>query len=523
MKLLLLVSVLFAAFAKGETVLVVEGKGASFPGLVHQDWSAAFSQENPQYLFTYEAVGSSAGKQAIIDGTVAYAGSDSFLTEDEIQANPNLQMIPIVVGAITPAVNIDTQGNDLKLSREAFVGIYDGSITKWNDPLIVATNTYLSNNDADIVLVVRADGSGSTEVMTRALSSMSIDWANNIGISSLPSWPRFDVQASGSSGMVNAVSSTPNSIGYTSHGEAVSAGLVMPAIENKMGEYIAPSFESLGQSLAQINLEDDGTMMFDVTDMPGEGVYPILTASYFVIQKDFSHTDCEVADAVRRYFFWIMTSNVASEIAFSHYFISNSLIHSPIEASFLLDFVANMMTCQGNPTPFQFGTGITNIMSGIDEIWTSFNDFGIYVPSQYPVVYNIVFHETMPGFARFTFFGYWLKCTTDYCALTIKEDSTLFEWKPLPMNDMFEAVEIGMLKDSASKRYLTFEFGKAVFRSKRHASILTFYNAIDYADHLLEQMSQENLNDRKKFAGADHKKFAGADHKKFSFLKINKK
>jgi ABC-type phosphate transport system substrate-binding protein len=64
----------------------------------------------------------------------------------------------------------------LMLSQEMMVGIFNGTIKKWNDPLILARNSVLASVNETIVVVVRADGSGTTGIFTRALAAFNPNW-----------------------------------------------------------------------------------------------------------------------------------------------------------------------------------------------------------------------------------------------------------------------------------------------------------------------------------------------------------
>ena len=67
--------------------------------------------------------------------------------------------------------------------------IYLGQIRKWNDPILTRVNRGLYLPDLDIVVVHRADGSGTSYAWTDYLSKVSPAWKTQVGTSLSPKWP----------------------------------------------------------------------------------------------------------------------------------------------------------------------------------------------------------------------------------------------------------------------------------------------------------------------------------------------
>jgi phosphate transport system substrate-binding protein len=86
----------------------------------------------------------------------------------------------VTAGSIVFAYNLPgVEG--LKLSRQTYVDIALGRISRWNDPKIVADNPDLTLPDSTITFVHRSDGSGTTGVFTKHLADISEDWLNKVG------------------------------------------------------------------------------------------------------------------------------------------------------------------------------------------------------------------------------------------------------------------------------------------------------------------------------------------------------
>jgi phosphate transport system substrate-binding protein len=172
----------------------INGAGATFPLPIYTEWTYAYSYVDPAVVINYQGIGSGGGKKAIVDGTVDFAGSDSLLSQDEYDAGKDLQMYPAVAGAEVMIYNVEGLAPDdppLVFSREVLVGIYDGTINTWNDPAITALNPDVASKlpNATITAVHRSDGSGTTEIFTRTLSSISQSWTDNVGFGSSVEWP----------------------------------------------------------------------------------------------------------------------------------------------------------------------------------------------------------------------------------------------------------------------------------------------------------------------------------------------
>ena len=78
-----------------------------------------------------------------------------------------------MLGAAVPTYNLQGVNTDLKFTQKALAGIYLGTITKWNDPEIAKANPGVNLPNADIVVVHRSDGSGTTYIWTDFLSKAS--------------------------------------------------------------------------------------------------------------------------------------------------------------------------------------------------------------------------------------------------------------------------------------------------------------------------------------------------------------
>ena len=135
--------------------------------------SSCTTTRHPDVRINYESNGSGAGVKEVQNKTVDFGASDAAMTPEEIaKVDAGIQLLPMTAGSIVLAYNLEGVDN-LKLSRDAYVGIFLGKIAKWNDPAIAATNPGAKLPDGNINVVVRSDASGTSFVFTKHLSAVS--------------------------------------------------------------------------------------------------------------------------------------------------------------------------------------------------------------------------------------------------------------------------------------------------------------------------------------------------------------
>ncbi len=78
----------------------INGAGGTFPLPVYSAWTYAYQYVDPSVVINYQGIGSGGGKKAIIDGTVDFAGSNSLLADSEYASGKDLQMYPMLAGAV---------------------------------------------------------------------------------------------------------------------------------------------------------------------------------------------------------------------------------------------------------------------------------------------------------------------------------------------------------------------------------------------------------------------------------------
>ena len=174
-----------------------------------------------------------------------------------------------MLGAVVPTYNIAGVTGDLNFTQKALAGIYLGTITKWNDPAITKANPGVNLPSADIVVVHRSDGSGTTYIWTDYLSKVSDDWKTKVGKAATSvNWP-VGLGGKGNEGVAGLVKQTPNSIGYIELIYAVQNKMPYGKVKNAAGEFVKADLAGVTAAAAGAakNMPDD--FRVSITNAPG--------------------------------------------------------------------------------------------------------------------------------------------------------------------------------------------------------------------------------------------------------------
>ena len=264
------------------------GAGASFPAPLYQRWFSEYNKQNPNIQVTYQSVGSGAGVEQFTQQIVDFGASDVAMKDEEIaKVDRGTVLLPMTAGSIVLAYNLPGV-EELKLSRQVYVDILLGKITKWNDPAIAAINPGVDLPDTNINVVFRSDGSGTTGVFTKHLSAISPEWKDKVGEGKTVEWPT-GIGAKGNEGITAQILQTEGSLGYIEFGYAEQQGIPVASLENQAGKYIAPSSQSASQTLAAVTLPEN--LRAFILDPEGEDSYPIVTYSWILAYENYDDAD----------------------------------------------------------------------------------------------------------------------------------------------------------------------------------------------------------------------------------------
>jgi phosphate transport system permease protein/phosphate transport system substrate-binding protein len=289
-----------------------------------------YQSVNPSISLNYQSIGSGGGVRQFTERTVDFA-SDAPLTEEEMQAlsSSTPVHIPETIGSVVAAYNLPGIDKGLKLTGPVLADIFAGKITRWDDPRISELNPDLSlPTAADIVVVHRSDGSGTTFIWTSYLSQVSPEWNQTVGAGKSVQWT-VGLGAQGNEGVSNTVLSTPNSIGYVELTYALTTDMDYASLMNKAGNFVEPTLDST-QAAAQAAIMnnassssnnittsaavglptgDQSWTQVTLLDAPGPDSYPIASFSYLLLYKELSTNidSMEKAQALAQFVNWAIT------------------------------------------------------------------------------------------------------------------------------------------------------------------------------------------------------------------------
>jgi phosphate transport system substrate-binding protein len=282
----------------------VTGAGASFPNPFYQKAFFTYQQQYPQVKINYQSVGSGAGIQQFIKGTVDFGASDVPMGSADITTagGPDtLTQIPTTLGVVAIAYNLSGV-TKLQLDGPALANIYLGHIKKWNDPALVALNAGVALPNKDIQVVHRSDSSGTSYHFTDYLGKVSDEWKAKVGVGKAVSWPA-GIGGSGNQGVAQAVTSTDGAIGYVELAYVVQTNMTQAWLKNKDGNFVQASVAGATAAAAQ-NTSVSPTN-FSITNEPGADSYPIAAFSWVILHT--SYADANKGKAIVYLFKWLVT------------------------------------------------------------------------------------------------------------------------------------------------------------------------------------------------------------------------
>ncbi|MDT5104969.1 MAG: phosphate transport system substrate-binding protein [Mycobacterium sp.] len=292
-----------AADCGGKNSVTAEGSTAQQNAIA--EFNKVWGQTCSGKTLAYNPTGSGAGIDQFIAKQVDFAGSDSALSADQAPkaaercgGNPAWNL-PLVFGPVAMAFNVE--GVDkLVVNGDVVAKIFQGQITKWNDPAIAAINSGVTLPDADIKPIYRSDSSGTTDNFQKYLGAAApAAWTKGAG-------KEFQggagEGAQKSSGVVQAIQATPGAIGYVEKGFAQQAGLKMAQIDSGAGA-VELTDETTGKAVDTAKVKGEGNdLILDLNALYASkeaGSYPLMLATYEIVcSKGY---DADTAAAVKSF------------------------------------------------------------------------------------------------------------------------------------------------------------------------------------------------------------------------------
>lgn len=275
------------------------GAGASSQQAAVEAWIAGFQGTNPEAKIAYNPSGSGAGVQTFLTGATAWAGSDKALADDEVEQSKSVCTegtafdVPVYISPIAVVFNlkgVSDAGKHINMDAAAIAKIFDGKITKWNDPAIADQNKDLKLPDTAITVVHRSDKSGTTQNFVSYFKDVTPDnWTYDLS----ENWPNEVGQgAKGTSGVISTVKQADGTIGYADFSQVGDLGTVAVKVGDKYNEISAEAGSKvIGDSKQDDTVKGDNRIVIKINHATeAEGAYPIVLVSYDIVCPAYKDT-----------------------------------------------------------------------------------------------------------------------------------------------------------------------------------------------------------------------------------------
>jgi phosphate transport system substrate-binding protein len=292
------------------------GSTLLFPLL--REYVAPLHEDYPNITLAPAGGGSGRGIAGALGGGLDMGGSDAYLSNFQAQQYPDVLDVPIAISA--QAVNYNLPGiSDLRLTGEVLAGIYQGRVTRWNDPSIAALNPRVRLPGTAIVPVRRADSSGDTFIFTQFLTDTSESWRSGAAFGTTVSWPLVpaEVSAPGNPGMVTTCAATVGCVAYvgvSAEQDALDAGLGEALLQSRAGPFLKPTHDTITAAVDASMRTVPGDLRRSLIYFDGPSSYPIINFEYLMVNRKQANTDR--AQAIRTVLSWAIDRSKGSSDAY---------------------------------------------------------------------------------------------------------------------------------------------------------------------------------------------------------------
>ena len=275
------------------------GAGASSQQAAVEAWIAGFQGTNPEAKIAYNPSGSGAGVQTFLTGATAWAGSDKALADDEVEQSKSVCTegtafdVPVYISPIAVVFNlkgVSDAGKHINMDAATIAKIFDGKITKWNDPAIADQNKDLKLPDTAITVVHRSDKSGTTQNFVSYFKDVTPDnWTYDLS----ENWPNEVGQgAKGTSGVISTVKQADGTIGYADFSQVGDLGTVAVKVGDSYNEISAEAGSKVIEDSKQDDtVKGDNRIVIKINHATeAEGAYPIVLVSYDIVCPAYKDT-----------------------------------------------------------------------------------------------------------------------------------------------------------------------------------------------------------------------------------------
>ncbi len=316
--------------------VTLTGAGSTFVTPLMSSWIKTYTGSHQNLQVNYQSIGSGGGIQQVKNGTVDFGASDAALSDDQLKTMPPIIQVPEAAGPVCITYNLPELKQPLKLSGAALAGIYLGTVKNWSDPVITKTNAGVKLPNLPILVAHRSDGSGTTNIFTTYLATVSPEWSSKIGKGISVAWP-VGLGGKGSEGVTNIVKQTHGTIGYVELNYATENHLPVVAMQNPAGQFIEPTAAAAQAALAAYNSQLAQDVRNPVVNSNQPGTYPISGLTFLLIPKDGNNV--AKRQALKDFVEWMITDGQSASTQLSYAQIPSSL--ASIDQKLLQQMTAN--------------------------------------------------------------------------------------------------------------------------------------------------------------------------------------
>jgi phosphate transport system substrate-binding protein len=319
------------ASASSSGSVALTGAGATFPYPIYSKWFADYAAKTGVKI-NYQSIGSGGGIRQLSEQTVDFGASDSPMSDAELskaKGGPILHF-PTVLGAVALIYNLPQIKEPLKLDGATLGDIYLGTIKKWNDGRIAALNPGVALPDADILVVHRSDGSGTSFIFTDYLSAVSPAWKGGPGKGKEVQWPT-GLGAKGNEGVAGQVRQSAGAIGYAELAYAKQNKITTALVKNAAGEMVAPTIESAtaAAAAAAAALPANTDYRVSIVNAKGAGAYPIASFTWILVYQN--QPDATKGKKLVDFLNWALTDGQSQASALDYAPIPDAMSRQLIE------------------------------------------------------------------------------------------------------------------------------------------------------------------------------------------------
>ncbi|KIZ41446.1 MULTISPECIES: phosphate ABC transporter substrate-binding protein PstS [Rhodopseudomonas] len=285
----------------GHAETSLTGTGSAFAAPIYIKW-AEQQKSLTGLAVNYQPSGSSVGQLQVLRGLTDFGASDVPMDDRKLKEGEILQF-PTVAGGYAVVVNIPgVAPGQLRLTAPVLADIFMGGIRSWDDERIGQLNPGLTLPKLAISLLYHAGGSGGTYALSRYLSKNSDAWRVKMGTGMTLNWP-VGAGVKGSYGAASTVRMTSGGIGYAELSYVTANNLATVQLKNRAGRFVLPNGDTFAAAAANGDWSVPNYAV-DLTDMPGEQSWPIVTATFVLIPK--SPAKAATSTAALQFFRWAL-------------------------------------------------------------------------------------------------------------------------------------------------------------------------------------------------------------------------